>query len=40
MVWAMLRTSLDPDINALATLILLLTLTLTALALRLVRYRG
>ncbi len=40
MVWAMLRTSLDPDINALATLILLLTLTLTAIALRVVRYRG
>ena len=40
LVWAMLRTSLDPDINALATLILLLTLTLTAIALRIVRYRG
>lgn len=40
MVWAMLRTSLDPDINALATLILLLTLGSTAIALRLVRYRG
>ena len=40
LVWAMLRTSLDPDINALATLILLVTLSSTALALRLLRYRG
>jgi spermidine/putrescine transport system permease protein len=40
LVWAMLRTSLDPDINALATLILLATLGSTAIALRLVRYRG
>jgi spermidine/putrescine transport system permease protein len=40
MVWAMLRTSLDPDINALATLILLFTLGSTALALRILRYRG
>jgi len=40
LVWAMLRTSLDPDINALATLILLATLGSTALALRLVKYRG
>ncbi len=40
MVWAMLCTSLDPDIDALATLILLPTLTLTAIALRVVRYRG
>ncbi len=40
MVWALMRTSLDPDINALATLILVFTLGTTALALRLVRYRG
>jgi len=40
MVWAMLRTSLDPDINALASLILLFTLGSTALALRVLRYRG
>lgn len=40
LVWAMLRTSLDPDINALATLILIATLGTTAVALRLVRYRG
>jgi len=40
MVWAMLRTSLDPDINALATLILLFTLGLTAFALRVLRYRS
>lgn len=40
LVWAMLRTSLDPDINALATLILSATLGSTALAIYLVRYRG
>ncbi len=36
----MMRTSLDPDINALATLILTATLGSTGLALYLVRYRG
>lgn len=40
MVWGMLRTSVKPDANALATLILLGTLGATALALRLTRYRG
>lgn len=40
MVWAMLRTSLDPDINALATLILIFTLGSAGIALRLMRYRG
>ncbi len=39
MVWAMLRTSLDPDINALATLIIAVTVGSTAIAVRLTRYR-
>jgi spermidine/putrescine transport system permease protein len=40
MVWGMLRTSLDPDINALATLILAFTISSTVIALRVTRYRG
>lgn len=40
LVWGMLRTGLDPSINALGTLILLLTIGSSALALRLTRYRG
>ncbi len=39
MVWAMLRTSLDPDINALATIIITFTVGSTVIALRLTRYR-
>lgn len=39
MVWAMLRTSLDPDINALATIIIAFTVGSTVIALRLTRYR-
>ncbi|QRM57671.1 ABC transporter permease [Sinorhizobium sp. BG8] len=40
LVWGMLRTGLDPSINALGTLILLLTIGSSAVALRLTRYRG
>lgn len=40
LVWGMLRTGLDPSINALGTLILLFTLGSSAIALRLTRYRG
>jgi spermidine/putrescine transport system permease protein len=40
MVWGMIRTSLDPTINALATLLILASIILTAVALRLSRYRG
>lgn len=40
LVWGMLRTGLDPSINALGTLILLLTIGSSAIALRLTRYRG
>lgn len=40
LIWGMLRTSLDPSINALGTLILILTLCLTIVALKLTRYRG
>jgi spermidine/putrescine transport system permease protein len=40
LVWGMLRTTLDPSINALGTVILVLTLGMTILALRLTRYRG
>lgn len=40
LVWGMLRTTLDPSINALGTIIILLTLGLTVVALRLTRYRG
>jgi len=40
LVWGMLRTGLDPSINALGTLILIFTLGSSALALRLTRYRG
>src|SRR5262249_22054901 len=38
--WGMLRTSLDPSVNALGTLILAATIGASALALRLTRYRG
>ena len=40
MVWGLVRTSLDPTINALATLLLLFSIGSTALALWLSRYRG
>eukprot|EP01036_Dinobryon_divergens_P014351 gene14351-biopygen12733 len=39
-VWGNMRTTLDPSINAIATILLLLTIGLSALALRLSRYRG
>jgi spermidine/putrescine transport system permease protein len=40
MVWGMVRTSLDPSINAMATLLILLSIGSTALALTISRYRG
>jgi spermidine/putrescine transport system permease protein len=40
MVWGMVRTSLDPTINAIATLLILLSVGSTILALHLSRYRG
>ena len=39
-VWGKLRTTLDPSINAIASILLALTLGASALALRLSRYRG
>lgn len=39
-VWGMMRTTLDPSINAIATIILVLTTGTAALALALTRYRG
>lgn len=38
--WGQMRTTLDPSINAIATILLVLTLSLSALALRLSRYWG
>lgn len=40
LVWGMLRTGLNPSINALGTLILAFTIGTSAIALRLSRYRG
>jgi spermidine/putrescine transport system permease protein len=40
MVWGMVRTSLDPTINAIATLLIALSIGSTIVALRLSRYRG
>ena len=40
LVWGLVRTSLDPTINAIATLLLALSIGSTILALRLSRYRG
>jgi spermidine/putrescine transport system permease protein len=40
LVWGMMRTSLDPSINALGSLILLATVSASILALMLTRYRG
>jgi spermidine/putrescine transport system permease protein len=39
-VWGMLRTTLDPSINAIAAIILLLTTGTAIVALRLTQYRG
>jgi spermidine/putrescine transport system permease protein len=39
-VWGKLRTTLDPSINAIATILLALTIGMSLLALRLTRYRG
>ena len=40
MVWGMVRTTLDPSINAVATLLILLSVGSTALALSVSKYRG
>ena len=40
MVWGMVRTSLDPSINAMATLLILLSIGSTAVALTISKYRG
>lgn len=40
LVWGLVRTSLDPTINAVATLLLALSVVSTGLALLLTRYRG
>jgi spermidine/putrescine transport system permease protein len=40
MVWGMVRTSLDPSINAMATLLILLSIGSTAMALVISKYRG
>jgi spermidine/putrescine transport system permease protein len=40
LVWGMVRTSLDPTINAMATLLIALSIGSTVVALRLSRYRG
>jgi spermidine/putrescine transport system permease protein len=40
LVWAMLRTSVTPAVNAIGTLLLLLTIVSTLIGLRLTRYRG
>ena len=40
LVWGLVRTSLDPTINAMATLLILLSIGSTVLALQLSRYRG
>ncbi len=40
LVWGMVRTSLDPSINAIATILIVLTIGSTLLALRVTRYRG
>jgi spermidine/putrescine transport system permease protein len=39
-VWGKVRTTLDPSINAIASILLALTISVTLLALRLTRYRG
>jgi spermidine/putrescine transport system permease protein len=40
LVWSMVRTSLDPSINASATILIALTMGVTVLALHFSRYRG
>jgi spermidine/putrescine transport system permease protein len=40
LVWGMLRTAIDPSINALGTLIIVATIGSSAIALHLTRYRG
>ena len=40
LIWGMLRTSLDPSINALGTLVLVATISASIVALRITRYRG
>jgi spermidine/putrescine transport system permease protein len=40
LVWGLVRTSLDPTINAMATLLIVLSIGSTILALQLSRYRG
>jgi spermidine/putrescine transport system permease protein len=40
LVWSMVRTTLDPSINASATILITLTIGATLFALRLSRYRG
>lgn len=40
LVWGLVRTSLDPTINAMATLLILLSIGSTVIALQLSRYRG
>lgn len=40
LVWGLVRTSLDPTINAMATLLILLSIGSTIIALQLSRYRG
>jgi len=39
-VWGKIKTTLDPSINAIATIVLAMTIGLTLVALRLMRYRG
>jgi spermidine/putrescine transport system permease protein len=39
-VWGKMRTTLDPSINAIATILLLSTVGMSLLAMRLARYRG
>ena len=40
LVWGMIRTTLDPRVNAIATILILVTIASTVLAIRLSRYRG
>jgi spermidine/putrescine transport system permease protein len=40
LVWGMLRTTLDPRVNAIATMLIVTTVASTVVALRLSRYRG
>ena len=40
LVWGMVRTSLDPTINAMATLLIVLSIGSTIIAIQLSRYRG